>query len=350
MTTKSYYAYESKYHTQRTSEKTTNSVGDTIVRKTYYSFDYGKQATTDSVFKKLKARNLVIPVSTREWKNGQLIGGTVTLFKDFASNSSDTFINPSKMYALQTSVPLTTVQANENIALADTIITLLPNSYFIEKADFTVNGTTGKVTEQKLANDKNQALVWDNQLSMPLAVVDNAYVSEVAYNSFETTETGNWTLNAASISTDATAPTGAKVYTLSNSISKSSLNSSQKYILSYWQKSGTVTITGGTQTNSLAGRVLNGWTYHEVTITGTTSLTISGGGIIDELRLYPATAQMTTYTYDDLFRMSAQCSVNSTIVHYEYDSINRLLDIKDQYGNIIKVFEYNFGRNARPGN
>ena len=190
----------------------------------------------------------------------------------------------------------------------------------------------------------------DNGLSLPLAVVDNASTTEVAYCSFENTETGNWSFTSGSTVTDATSPTGAKAYSL-GAISKSSLNSSQKYILSYWQKTGaSVTITGGgTTSNSISGRVLNNWTYKEIMITGTSTIGISGSGSIDELRLYPATAQMTSYTYDGLFRMVAQCGVNSTISYYEYDSFNRLIDIKDQYGNVIKVFEYNYGRSFKMG-
>jgi len=92
---------------------------------------------------------------------------------------------------------------------------------------------------------------------------------------------------------------------------------------------------------------MNNWTYHELTVTGTTSVSLSGSGSIDEVRLYPALAQMTTYTYDALFRLAATCSANNTVSYYEYDSFNRLVDLKDQYGNIIKAFEYNYGQLSR---
>ena len=346
MTSVTRYGYESNYHTKRTSDTTTNSLGDSIINKTYYSFDYTSAA--DNVFAKMKARNMLVPVSTRTWKNNQLLGGSITKFADFASSSSDTFINPSKMYALETSAPMSTGSAGENIAFTTQYTTLIPNSNFIEKASFNFNGTTGRIIGQHLSNDKNQAMIWDNNLRLPLAQVDNAYFTDVAYTGFETAEAGNWTYNAGSVVSDATAPTGVKGYNLSGGISKSSLNSSQKYILSYWSKSGAgVTVTGGTQSNSVTGRVMNNWTYHELTVTGTTSVSLSGSGSIDEVRLYPALAQMTTYTYDALFRLAATCSANNTVSYYEYDSFNRLVDLKDQYGNIIKAFEYNYGQLSR---
>ena len=185
---------------------------------------------------------------------------------------------------------------------------------------------------------------------MHLAQVDNAYFSDIAYSSFETAETGNWSLTSSSVLTDATAPTGSHAYALgsSNPISKSGLNASQTYVFSYWLKSGaSITITGGTQSNSVTGRTLNGWTYHEIRITAASSLSITGSGNVDEVRLYPSTAQMTTYTYDGSMRLIAECGPNSTINYYDYDPMNRLVDARDQFGNVIKAFEYNYGRLSR---
>jgi len=350
MTSIAFYKFESAYHTLKTSDSTINSTGDTIVNKTYYSFDYTNNATSDTVFGKMRSRNMLLPVAARTWKNGQLLNGTITLYKDFATSTPDSFINPSKIYALETTSPLTTGQAGENIPLIGQFTTLLPNTYFKEKASFNVDGTTARIIEQKLVSDKNQALIWDNKLLQPLAVTDNAVIADVAYSSFESSETGKWTYNSGSVTSDATSPTGSKAYSISGGVSKGGLTSGQKYILSYWLKSGgSASISGGTQTNSISGRTLNGWTYKQITITGTTSISISGSGSIDEVRLHPAIAQMTTYIYDGLLRLIAQCSPNNSISYYEYDSMNRLVDIKDQYGNIVKAFEYNYGRTARPG-
>ena len=348
-TSVAYYKYESTNHTLKTQDSTVNSIGDAIVNKTYYSFDYTNNVTTDTVIGKMKSRNMLLPVATRTWKNNQLLSGTVTLYKDFSSSGTDTFVNPSKIYALEITTPLTTTQAGENVPLSGQFSTLLPDTFFREKASFNIDGTTGKIKEQKLIDDKTQALIWDTKLSLPLSVTDNAVISDVAYSSFESAETGNWTYSSGSVTSDATAPTGGKAYSISGGVSKSGLASAQKYILSYWLKSGgSASISGGTQTNSISGRTLNGWTYKQITITGATSISLSGSGGIDEVRLHPADAQMTTYTYDGLMRLIAQCSPNNSINYYEYDSMNRLVDIKDQYGNVVKAFEYNYGRAARP--
>jgi hypothetical protein len=72
------------------------------------------------------------------------------------------------------------------------------------------------------------------------------------------------------------------------------------------------------------------------------TITVSGSGIIDELRLYPKGAQMVTYTYDPLIGMSSQCDVVNRISYFEYDASGRLVRVKDQDKNVIKVLDYQY--------
>lgn len=341
------YGYLSAYHTLVTNDTTVNSEGDSIINTTDYSFDYSN--TVSGPYAKMKIRNLLLPIKKSQWKNNKLVSSTITQYKDFASSSQDTLINPLTIYALETTDPLTAGTAGMQINLNGLLTTLIPNSYFDPKASFNYNGQTGKVSKQTLTNDKSQSVIWDNTYNLPLAVIDNADTGEVAFTSFENNAAGNWSFNSSSIIADNTAPTGSNAYTLSSSvpISRGNLNSSKSYTLSYWLKSGgTVTITG-TQSGAITGTTIGSWTYHQVTITGISTENITGSGRIDEVRLYPSDAQMTTYTYDSFLRLVNQCSVNSTIAKYEYDALNELIDIKDQYGNITKAFHYNYGGLSR---
>ncbi|MDN5216387.1 hypothetical protein QQ020_30240 [Fulvivirgaceae bacterium BMA12] len=53
-------------------------------------------------------------------------------------------------------------------------------------------------------------------------------------------------------------------------------------------------------------------------------------------------AQVTTYTYDPLVGMTSQTDPNGQTIFYQYDDFNRLELIKDQAGNIVQQYSYNY--------
>ena len=107
-----------------------------------------------------------------------------------------------------------------------------------------------------------------------------------------------------------------------------------------WAKgTGSITING---TTPLSGETKNGWTYYEALIQGTTFVTISGAAIIDELRLFPIGAEMTSYTYHVGWGITSLTDPNNQTIYYEYDSLGRLKVIKDSNGNIVKAINYHY--------
>ncbi|RYE19825.1 MAG: hypothetical protein EOP51_19115 [Sphingobacteriales bacterium] len=51
---------------------------------------------------------------------------------------------------------------------------------------------------------------------------------------------------------------------------------------------------------------------------------------------------MTTYTYNSTVGITSVTDPKNTTEYYEYDSFQRLKCIKDQNGNIVKAFDYNY--------
>jgi len=76
-------------------------------------------------------------------------------------------------------------------------------------------------------------------------------------------------------------------------------------------------------------------TSFPITITGT-----SGGNKIDELRLYPQTASMTTTSYEPLFGPSSTCDERNNITYYQYDAMGRLKVTTDINGNILSITKH----------
>lgn len=192
-------------------------------------------------------------------------------------------------------------------------------------------------------NYSSNSLIWDYNGEYVIAEVKNAAQSNVAYTSFESTGNGNWNFTGTPTA-DPTTPTGNNCYSLSQgNITSNALSSSGVFVVSYWIKGSSALSIPGTQSGyPIQGKTINGWTYFEHKVTGQTTVTVSGTGYIDELRLYPASAEMTTYTYNPLVGMSCQCDVDNRVTRYEYDAYNRLKDVRDQDGNIIKTYQYHY--------
>jgi YD repeat-containing protein len=439
------YGYESPNHTLATSDTTSNSAGITFIGKHYYSFDYANGAAANNVFGKMKNRNLLLPVSTRKWRNGKLVGGTITSYKDFATTAPDTLINPEKVYNLESITPLTTAQAGENQSWIDQQSTLLPSTFYKEKANFVNDSNTGKSNQQTLTNSIPISYQWSYNDTYPVVKIINAAntykriltstatttgtgltllngstqtsstqftvqalgntVVDISFHSNPGTNVldqvsglitgpsgyssnftlclsngsvscGNYTASKSfanlapgiyNISANfyqsqnviadtyltvsypvfATAPSGTKefyyegfeenndyntktgvAHTGSKYTIKDTLKwirpNSRDYVISYWYRSG------------------GNWMYKAPQAYTGSSFTFTGGDAYDDIRIYPKDAQMTTYTYDASVGMTSQTDAKGETTYYEYDSFQRLLNIKDQNGNILKSYQYNY--------
>jgi hypothetical protein len=267
----------------------------------------------------------------KENGNDYLLGAT--------RNESGIFTSGSAQIALP--VAVSQVESDETILNSSFLSS--PDNYYKAQLLFGYDSKLN-LSSQKKNNDVNQGYLWNYQNVFPVAQIVNADVSEVAYTSFEADDNGGWTFSGTK-NPDASAPTGANSYTLNgtNNITRTGLSSTTNFIVSYWTKNAVpFTITGTMAGYPIKGRSYGGWTYYEHKISGQTQVIISGSGLIDELRLYPDRAQMTTYTYEPLMGMTSQCDMNSKIIYYQYDGLARLKEVRDQDGNLVKTIEYHF--------
>lgn len=175
-------------------------------------------------------------------------------------------------------------------------------------------------------------------------------INDIAYTSFEyNTEndlnygTGNWAGIMLSNIREGDFITGSKYYLLTGStLNKADLIAAQTYIVSYWSDNGSYSVPGSQSITTGVSGSTGSWKYYEHTVTGVSTITITGAGNIDELRIYPIGALMTTYTYTPLVGITSQCSSNNYITYYQYDSFGRLILIRDRDKNILKEFKYSY--------
>jgi YD repeat-containing protein len=220
-----------------------------------------------------------------------------------------------------------------------------PAAYYRKIGNFVSYDNANNVTQKAKDSDFSNSFLWDYNKEYPIAEVLNASADDIAYTSFEADGTGNWSVTSSLVNT-AEGRTGNQSYSLTNgSISKYGLLLNKKYTLSFWGKTGASVSINGVALSATSTPAVNGWQYYETTLTGSASAptaTLSGTLTIDELRFFPAQAQMTTYTYDPLRGLTSQTDANSQTTYFEYDAFGRLATMKDSQSNILKTLQYNY--------
>ncbi|MBT2561345.1 hypothetical protein J7E50_10925 [Pedobacter sp. ISL-68] len=241
-----------------------------------------------------------------------------------------------------------------------------PVPYFQKTREITLFDAEGKPLEIKYLNlNKYASMIWDTAIDAKVAEASNCRQNEIAYTSFEdigiqtgNIVRGNLVLNSTKIITAATAllsgVSGKYIYVLSppnilgNSdiIGSQQLTAGKEYILSFWSHNGIPKVYYGSTLLPIptaATYEYNGWSNYIYKFNaGSTpeSIHIAPQPTIaihlDEIRLQPVDALMTSWTYNPLYGMSSVTDHAGRISYYEYDEMGRLYLTKDQEGNITE--------------
>ncbi|OJW82304.1 MAG: hypothetical protein BGO69_17085 [Bacteroidetes bacterium 46-16] len=329
----------------------TNALNEQIKTKYYYpvSFTYGAYST-------LTAKNIWQPIRVEKWNNTlsqRLINASIVEYSSY-----NNIIKPYKFWSAVSNQVITasTWTYNAGSIIPDTNLAILQSTM----NNYDEKGNVLQVTTK----DQTSCNVWGYNKLLNIATVNNAGVNDVAYTSFENeNELGGWTITGtlsynASPYTDH-ALTGESYLYLqgSNNLYKDNLDSTKKYILSFWidstQSPPTVIRyppTGSPWSISpTASDIHNGWQLYTIEVTNAVKVSLSTYGPIplDEVRLYPAGASMISYTFDPLFGIKSVCDPSNHVSYTEYDNLGRLKYQKDMNTNILKSFDY---KNLEPQN
>lgn len=233
-----------------------------------------------------------LPIRQEIRKNNLIISGTKTNFND----------------------------ASGTIPFLPKSISVIENGSYIEKTFFDTYNQFGMLTQSHGTDSVYSSFIYSYNHSLPVAEVINARVSEIFYTSFEDT-------TLSGINTDE-AKTGVKSFngTFSKTLPPGN------YLLSYWKKNG------------------NDWEYVENT--NTTGIFQINQGLIDEVRIHPLNAMMTTKTWQPLVGISSATDLNGRSTYHTYDAFGRLSKQFDQDKTELSHKEYLlssiFGKYAYP--
>jgi hypothetical protein len=342
------YKYDNITHQQISRTYHTDSKGNTTVTRSKYPADYLQSAssTNNAVLDTMLNHNMQAEViekyDTVKNVTTNVTGITNGQLNYYSLNKGSMgAVVPDKIAVLNTSVPLTDFVASTSLSGQLTV-----DSRYTQMISFDNYDIKNNLIRYRARNGIPVSIFWDYQYALPVAQIQGIDTTttnaQVAYSSFETGNKNNWTYSGTPV-VNTTAPSGTMVYPLSGAaILSPIMNLQQNYILSYWSNGGVATVSNGTAIVGTAIKTVNGWTYYEHQVPGSASqVSIAGSMSIDELRLYSSTAQMTTYAYNTA-GLTTTMDAKNMASYYTYDGFQRLYQVKDQFGNIVKQNCYNY--------
>ncbi len=217
------------------------------------------------------------------------------------------------------------------------------------------------------------SVIYGDENNKPLAACENSALTNMAYSSFEDANHGGWIYTDNNIQYNTEVfhglqfPNGKTGYNYLN-LGQTSISKELApgvYRLSAWVKNEFGPFTGQLiftlPTNISVELVSNedpdnrNWKYieYKVTVSSSNGLLIiphlsNANVLIDELRLNPLAARMTTICYNLDGSIQSTCDINNNCLYYFYDAVNRIKWKVNNSYDIVSGYEY-FNRNPNNG-
>ena len=313
-----------------TKETVSTSGGGSLLRRFKYPLDYkaeiGNVGNADSWDNSSKSIRELIgqyrvgsPVETitsRVKDNTEvIISGNLTEYNTLATPLNNALPVHTNLSVTNISAPVAfTNSFFSRINKSGSAYSFSKNNLYETRTIIPKYNEHGAPLEYRESNGIINAVMWGYKSVYPIAEIANCKSEDAFYTSFEE-ESG------ADIST-ADAKTGKK--SKLNGFTKTLTNlTNGSYLLAYWQKNG-----GSWELKSGNATVSNG------------SYNINISGQVDEVRFYPVGALITTYAYEPLIGVTSSNDAGNKLTYYSYDNFNRLQNVRDLNGNILKQYEY----------
>ncbi|WP_162276904.1 DUF5977 domain-containing protein, partial [Mucilaginibacter pedocola] len=177
--------------------------------------------------------------------------------------------------------------------------------------------TSGGLQSQSKYLGPKSSYLWGYDGLLPVAEAKNAAYNEIFYDGFES----NTLVPTSEAHTGTRAKSGEHTVNFSPPAGKS-------YFISWYEL--------------VAGK----WVYKKEAYTGSKTFDAVSGVYRDDICIYPTDALMSFYTFDPAVGVTAITDVKGETSFFEYDKLQRLSNVRDQWRNIVKNYQYNFNISA----
>ncbi|MEL6627124.1 MAG: RHS repeat domain-containing protein, partial [Bacteroidota bacterium] len=376
------YYYDNPTHAQLTRTVTQNSDDRITVRKFKYPLDYLHTLSVGSgglSMETLTEKHMIGSVLEQQlWEgsdpnNLSLLQASVQTFADASTLANppldQIIVRPQQMYLLETNTGL--APGFESTQGQPPVYNeLIPHTDYKARAAYEFYGESGLLKNETLNSGQKVSYLWNDLSRLPTAQCRNASADQMAYTSFETPQSGS--VNGIDLTADggweivrqaaagwvnsdpSQVQTGIYGFHLAyrggNSeryIRKTGLAPGD-YKVSFWYEGDPIDVVSSAPVSSQSAPSHSGSEMRYISyvvnvgLGGSIEISCAANAFIDELRLYPVDAQLTTYCYDEALRLHTQTDQNNRSTYYHYDELGRLQYIKDQNGNYVQGYEYSY--------
>ncbi|RKR84180.1 YD repeat-containing protein [Mucilaginibacter gracilis] len=281
--TSQYDTYADQTHQQLTQRKTISSDGSVKTVLYKYPHDMVLGGTTVPYQAMIDNNLITHPIEQLYYKDGLLKQGLKTNYGSFGNN----------------------------IYEPDSIETKTGTGNYESRIRLYSYNTNGGLLAQSKTHGSKTSYLWGYGNLLPVAEIKTANENEIFYEGFEYTSGAS----TAYSHTGSRSNHGALTINFSPPAGKN-------YVISWFQKNGSI------------------WDYHKEAYTG--SKAFSASDYIDDICVYPERAQMSVYAYDPYIGQTAGIDARGSTTSYEYDNYQRLTNVRDLTGNILKSYQYHF--------
>ncbi|RFM27667.1 hypothetical protein [Deminuibacter soli] len=327
--------YGNIIHQQVTRIDKVNSDGTHYISNRRFPADYipaGSTSTANSVLNAMLNYNMqAMPIES--WESVLPAGaGSTEVVRGGQLNSYTTnyhYPQPATIYQLENASLLNDYTASYVTGNGG----LTFDSRYKVAVNFDLYDSDDHLVQYTPRNGAPVAMIWDYNGQLPVAEIKGAARNTTAYTSFEGTSNSVWTYNGTFLHNGGATGQSSFQGTISKAVPAGN------YTVTAWALGGS-----GITVNSASGIAVftsGNWTMYKWELSGVSNVTVSSNNM-DEVRLYPTGAQMTTYTYTPTIGITSLSGPTGDVNYYEYDTYQRLKLIKDQKGNVIKTFDYKY--------
>jgi YD repeat-containing protein len=210
-------------------------------------------------------------------------------------------------------------------------------AYWQRTSNITAYNRYSKAVEARSIDGNYSSSIYGHSDALPIATISGGKRENVIYKNFEDGE-----------SYDAHTGEKSKILAGYNELAKMP-NENIKYTVTMWLKpdqGGSFTVYG-----SGSSQQINRHEWQLVILNGLTKnmpISVYGQGLVDDLRIYPDNASMTTYNYDPItWKISSITDANNRSIFYEYDDAGRLSRVLDEDKMLLNKTFYHFGKGTK---